>query len=190
MDDSIVEHKEYYNNKVLQAYYFTKNCKRYGVCKEYHMNGTIQYISNYHNGRICGRLLTYFDNGQIHIDTYSKSGLYYKYYKLYNENGRLCEHIVYHRRKNRLVFSLCADYTNNTLRYYIYNGTNATRQYIYNVSKSYDHIIDLKIINPIRSIQQHFRTKMYSRVFSALNDVISINDLSRIVLSYIKNYIC
>jgi hypothetical protein len=188
MDDSIVEHKEYYNDKVLKTHYITKNGKRHGICKEYHRNGVIQYISDYHNDIMCGRSLTYFDNGQVQMDTYSKKGVYYEYCKLYNKNGKLFEHIVYHRHKNKLVFSLCADYTDNVSRYYIYNANNTTRQYIYNVSRSYDHIIiDLKIINPIRSLQEQFRNKMYSKIFNALNDVININDLSQIVLSYIKN---
>jgi hypothetical protein len=98
----------------------------------------------------------------------------------------MISHVIYDDLKN--IHSLYAEYVNKKLssysiKYY-YKGTKI----IYNNSLDDPHkfIIDVSIINSIRSIQRKFRRRSYVMILNEVNTVIRINDISQIVTSYLK----
>jgi hypothetical protein len=154
------------------------------------------------------RHLHYYENGILHIDTYYKNGINCNYCKEYNSDGLLIYHIVYHdykftsesifnapndNRKNR-PNELHAQYVNGKLCYFgilsnIHCSSPHSKGYrslmIYRISENFV-CIDLSIINPIRSLQKRFRKKFNSKRSTILNQFL-INDVSQLIISYLKN---
>lgn len=167
LTSSVTEHKEYSNDKQLLCHYFMKNNMLHGSYK------------------------SYYYNTKLNIDTQYNNGHQHNYYKQYDTQGIIIRHNIYHKSKDRITHSAqCAVYLRDKLcEYYIETDTKYyhDRQDIYYVRKSIKYImINLSIINPIRSVQRKFRSHLYSKILNTLNYIIKINDLSLLIVSYIQ----
>lgn len=124
--DSI--YNEYYENGNLKIEGFYRDCKyetnkikiyilgcgvgqkidsltsgtRHGVWKEYHQNGKIKTVSNYHCGLMQGNFYDYYENGNLELQEFYFEGKL-KLSQSYNSNGTLeeVENIEYNFKKTR-----------------------------------------------------------------------------------------
>jgi hypothetical protein len=188
---SLVEHKEFYDSGELRQRHYSIAGIVYGVTKIYQKNGDVILLNYYHNN-IIYRTTGFYNGGIIWIDSY----YYYhnndviEYRKKFDRNGSVREDIVYaisneipgYRR-----YSMSAEYVNTKLiRYSIrYAKLNdGKRTYLISRGKRNSNIIDLSIINPIRSFQRIFRRRLYFPILNILDHVINVHDISLLVLSY------
>lgn len=177
-----IKHICYYSNNQLQGHYV-----------KYHENGTINEKSYYINGVLFGQVLKYYDNGKLQIDEWFDHGVSCNYHKEYNKNGSLRLYQVYssseHKRTGMIKHILSAGYVSGELCFYeikICKSLHYKVYYIYNALNFNYAIKNIKIILPIMSFQRKFKRRMYSRILNELNTLM-INDLSLLILSYIKN---
>jgi hypothetical protein len=177
-----VKHICYYDNNKLQGHY-----------TKYHENGMINEKSYYINGVLFGQVLKYHDNGKFHRDEWFDHGIPYNYCKEYDKNGLLQLHQVYSSSENKQTgmtkHILSAGYINGELCFYeleIYKSFHCKVHYIYNVLKFDCVIKNIKVILPVMSFQRKFKRHVYSQILDTLNSIM-INDLSLLILSYIKN---
>jgi hypothetical protein len=125
---------------------------------------------------------TYYDNNnlQSHVTKWQ----HYEDVKYYDICGNITSHDICNG-----VFILCATYRNNKLETY-YMQMVGFITLPYNIIERHPHepfFINLLIIHPIRSVQKRFKKRMYSVIFNELNQVIYVNDISKLIISYIKN---
>lgn len=204
---SLIEHKEYYDSDELHYHYYTIKNKGCGPYRSYDHNERLRSACNYENDFLSGRFTNYSENGFVdnefyyndHIQTYSR---------VYDDINSvfICTNKAYHKNKSTLPDILSAIYVDEKL--YSYNieyswrvsgNSSYVKKIIYHMPHlhrmphshrlwiAHPYIIDLSVINPIRNIQKRFRDNMYSQILNELNLMIHINDLSLVVISYIKN---
>jgi hypothetical protein len=187
---SLIEYIEKYETGELKIHNYKLNDKWCGPFKRYYTNGELLCVSNGNAGNIYGRYLQFYENGHIHIDTYMYN-CYFRNYKIkYDINESMTLHIIYDNPKNKSTHSnqLRAEYVNNTLcSYHLRDGKQiyVSSRIIYNTSPKYDFMIDLSVINPIRTFQRLFRQHMYRPIFNELNHVICVNDISNLIILYL-----
>jgi hypothetical protein len=185
---TLIEYKDVYNSGEHGYKFNNKWC---GIYKDYYRNGVLRNMCICYNGSMSGRLLQWHENGNLYKDTYCYNDYYRKYKKYYDTHGSLIQHTILDDPKNETTYSdeLRADYTNDKLCSYSIKRYNkniyCSSRVIYNTSLEYDFIIDLSIINPIRTIQRVFKQHMYNLILSTLNNVIDINDMSKLIVSYL-----
>jgi antitoxin component YwqK of YwqJK toxin-antitoxin module len=185
---STKEHKTFYVDGTLQSRYFVKDNHLHGESTSYFENGLPRRISNYDTGRLTGCLLEYYPNGKIYTESHYKNDELDNNYKHYDKNGLLKSHNIYRNG----VPTILAGYNNNRLCVYMVNSYNyhqyVNRQYVIciNSHKCFKYI-NWSIINPICAIQRRFRYRFYTPISDVLNYIIGINDVSKIILSYVTN---
>lgn len=187
---TLIEYKNIYDSGELKTHGYKLNYKWYGTLKHYYENGAIKCLCNCNNGMVSGHFLQWYDNGVIDKDLYMYNGFFRKYKKYYDRHGSLIQHIVYNDPKNGMIHSdeLRAEYINNKLCSFQLRDKKTIycpSRIIYNTLLEHDFIIDLSIINPIRTIQRIFKRRMYNFILSTLNNVIDINDISKLIMSYL-----
>jgi len=77
--------KDYYKNGSLKAEYFVdENGKKYGVAKLYFPNGKLEFIGTFHNNKLEGKTIEYWDSGvEKEVANYIKgmlNGLFFRYF--------------------------------------------------------------------------------------------------------------
>jgi hypothetical protein len=92
-----------------------------------------------------------------------------------------------HNIFNNNNLSLYASHRNNKLYCYGIFRNVLCNYKLYNHYKCIDVSI-IKIINSICVLQRHFRYRMHILIIDYLNNVIGINDVSKIIVSYMMSY--
>jgi hypothetical protein len=195
----LIECKKFYSNGKISVHYYTKNNMRQGPYTSYYDSGKICVVCNYDNDLISGRYLLYNSKGILVYDTHYKNNYEYNYTKRYDNDGLLVEHIVYNNCGDESIepSGVCAEYFSNSTMfagelclYYFRHITqyHNNRYIIYDTRESGYNIMISGVIEPIRTLQKHFKKKFKKRlclwIFNILNDVIEINDLSRLIILY------
>jgi hypothetical protein len=111
--------------------------------------------------------------------------------KYYNEDGQLIRYEVYHNFDDtfhyRAYISSCEP-SSHICYYYMCTSMGYMRYIIRRYPRNNeDFIIDLFVINPIRYIQRRFITRLYKFILLILNEIIEIDVISNLILSYLKN---
>jgi hypothetical protein len=158
----ITEYKYYYDNGNLKLHYYMKENKFHGEYK------------------------CYYENGNIEIDAYYKNGDLNKNYKTYDAHAVLTEHIFYRDLNKRHWYNkLCAEYKNNKMNSYYVIGIDVHIIVLYHNINDCEYV-NHKIVDPLILLQKRFKQKINSKQLTILNQFL-INDISLLILSYIKN---
>jgi antitoxin component YwqK of YwqJK toxin-antitoxin module len=184
---SLKEFNDYYSNGVLRLHCYKKNNMLCGPTRLYYENGNSREVSNYINNMLFGQYMSFHKNGELYIDKYSY-GYYDLYAKWYNEQGLLILHSICGNDR----INLCATYQNNKLESFVVSGGTMSMlgsRTLYDISPHRDVkiVCDLRIINPIRVLQQKFKKHIYRTILNELNNIIHVIDLSEMIVRYIKN---
>lgn len=192
--ESLIECKKFYNNGKINVHYYMKNNMKHGPYTSYYDSGKICVVCNYDNDLISGRYLVYNSKEILIYDTHYKNNYEYNYTKRYDHDGSLVEHIVYNNCKDESMEpgGLYAEYVNSAKELCLYYVKYITQHYnnryiIYDTRESGYNIMISFVIEPIRTLQKQFKKRLYLRIFNILNDIIEINDLSRLIVLYLKN---
>jgi antitoxin component YwqK of YwqJK toxin-antitoxin module len=176
------EHRTYHPNGKLREYYFTKNDRLHGEYKTYHNNGILSCIFQCKNNQTIGSVFQYNSKGTLSEESFYKYNGEREYRKIYDTNGLLEIYIT----DGNDTCDLHARFYNNKLYHYRISHYS-TYNVIYNTNSYFGEIIiKISIINSIRCLQRRFRKRFYKPIHNILNSILGVNDMSRLILSYMK----
>lgn len=90
--------KYWYENGQLKSEHFYDKGVRVGIWKDYYISGRLQFIQPYNNeGRIHGKMISYFENGQTRIVQELENGAHKDgaTYKVWFENGDIDSELTF-----------------------------------------------------------------------------------------------